>query len=171
MKHNLWLLAIVPLALYGCAPEPDTEDEVAEKDMRAMDKGPDEHVVWKPDEIEWEDGPASLEEGAQYAMLEGDMTESGVFTLRLKFPDGFHIAPHTHPNVERVTVISGTFLLGAGDEADKDEAMELETGSYTSMAPGMEHYAYAEGETVIQITTIGPWEIDYLDPDDDPRKD
>jgi quercetin dioxygenase-like cupin family protein len=92
-----------------------------------------------------------------------------VFTLRIKLPDGFEIAPHWHPNVERVTVLSGTFHLGAGETMDKQNADRLESGSYTSMPPGMRHFAFVEGETEIQLTTVGPWEIHYINPDDDPR--
>jgi len=133
------------------------------------DPGPDHHITYRPGDIEWQDGPASLEEGAQYAVLEGDPGQPGVFTMRLKLPDGFHIAPHTHPGVERVTVISGTFLLGHGTSGDRESAMPLPTGTYTSMPPGMQHYAYAQGETIVQLTSVGPWEIDYINPDDDPR--
>jgi hypothetical protein len=41
-----------------------------------------------------------------------------VFTMRLRLPDGYVIAPHTHPNVERVTVVSDTFLLGVNAADD-----------------------------------------------------
>ncbi|MFA9477445.1 cupin domain-containing protein [Phycisphaerales bacterium AB-hyl4] len=132
--------------------------------------GPDHHILHLADDIAWQDGPASLEDGAEFAVLEGDPSQPGLFTMRLRLPDGFHIAPHTHPGYERVTVLSGTFLLGHGSEADRDAANVMEAGSYTTMPPGMEHYAYTEGETVIQLTSMGPWEIDYLDPADDPRR-
>jgi hypothetical protein len=39
-----------------------------------------------------------------------------------------------------------------------------------AMPPGMQHFAFAEGETVIQLTSIGPWEIHYINPEDDPRR-
>jgi quercetin dioxygenase-like cupin family protein len=68
-----------------------------------------------------------------------------------------------------VTVISGTFLLGAGEVLDRYATQRLEPGSYTSMPPGMRHYAVADGETVIQLTSVGPWLINYVNPDDDPR--
>jgi quercetin dioxygenase-like cupin family protein len=132
--------------------------------------GPDQHILIPADDIDWRPGPESLAEGAQYAVLEGDPTASGMFVMRLKLPDGFEIRPHTHPNVERVTVISGTFHLGHGAEFDRDEANELPAGSFTSMPPGMQHFAYVEGETVVQLTSIGPWEIHYINQEDDPRR-
>jgi hypothetical protein len=33
----------------------------------------------------------------------------------------------------------------------------------------MAHYAYADGETVIQLNSIGPWTITYVRDEDDPR--
>ncbi len=132
--------------------------------------GPDEHITHTADDVPWTAGPASLEPGAEMAILEGDPAERGVFTMRLRLPDGFVINPHTHPRHERVTVLSGTFNLGHGDTVEPDTAMALEPGSYTTMPPGMQHWAIADGETVIQLTSVGPWEIHYINPDDDPRQ-
>lgn len=135
------------------------------------DHGPDHHLIYTSDGIDWQDAPASLEEGIQVAVLEGDPAEPEIFTMRIKFPDGGYISPHWHPNVERVTVISGTFLLGSGEEMDPDNTERLETGSYTSMPPEMVHYAIADGETVVQLTSMGPWIINYVNPErDDPRE-
>jgi quercetin dioxygenase-like cupin family protein len=129
----------------------------------------DDHILYRPAEIEWRNGPVSLEAGAEFAVLEGNPSEPGIFTMRIKMPDGFYIAPHFHPQYERVTVVSGAFLLGSGEMLDPDATMRLDPGSYTSMPPGMRHFAFADGETVIQLTSEGPWEITYVDEDDDPR--
>lgn len=141
----------------------------SERDPRTA-YGPDSHIQILADEIQWESGPRSLPEGAEYAVLEGDPGQPGMFVMRLKLPDGFVIPPHTHPGVERVTVISGTFHLGHGARFDRDRLERLPAGSFTVMPPGMRHFAVAEGETVVQITSIGPWDIHYLNPADDPRR-
>jgi hypothetical protein len=52
--------------------------------------------------------------GAKMAVLEGDPTKEGIFTMRLLLPDGYGVAPHWHPKVERLTIISGTLNLGTG---------------------------------------------------------
>lgn len=145
-------------------------EALAQNETAIIDEGPEHHLLYTPNQIDWQAAPPSLEEGAEVAVLEGDPSKAGVFTMRIKMPDGFHISPHTHPNVERVTVISGAFLLGSGKELDRQNVEPLEPGSYTSMPPGMVHYAIAEGETVIQLTSIGPWIINYENPErDDPR--
>jgi len=129
----------------------------------------DDHVLIESDAFEYQAGPASLAEGSEYAVLYGDPGSDGVFAMRLKLPDGFHIAPHFHGQPEIVTVISGTFRIGMGEEADPDEATTLEPGGFFAYPPGMAHYAYAEGETVIQLNSTGPWTITYVTDDDDPR--
>ena len=128
------------------------------------------HVQLLPDQMKWEAGPASLPPGARIAVLEGDPAQSGFFTMRVWFPDGYRIGPHFHPGVERVTVVTGTFYLGQGDRFDESTAQALPVGSYTSMPAGMHRYAFAKGPAVVQISTLGPWGITYINPADDPRK-
>jgi quercetin dioxygenase-like cupin family protein len=141
----------------------------AQQTMRDMDKGPEHHLIYSnDDDIKWQQSPV-LEPELKVSVLEGNPSESGVFTLRIKIPDGGYIAPHWHPNVERVTVLSGKFLLGSGEKIDKRNTKPLKPGSYTSMPPGMRHFAMAEGETIIQLTSVGPWVINYVNPEDDPR--
>ena len=69
--------------------------------------GPKEHGVFTPSDVTWGPAPASLPAGAQAAILEGDPTKDGPFTLRLRLPDGYRLPPHYHPVVEHVTVVQG----------------------------------------------------------------
>jgi quercetin dioxygenase-like cupin family protein len=128
-----------------------------------------DHGVFPPDQVKWQSGPPSLPAGAKFAVLEGDPTKEGLFTMRLWMPDGFQIKPHSHPAVEHVTVVSGTFNVGMGDTFDSSKSMELPTGTFAYLAPGMHHFAWAKGETVIQLHGVGPWQINYVTPADDPR--
>ena len=122
-----------------------------------------------PGGIEWKDGPASLPPGAKIAVLEGDPSKPGPFVFRVKVPDGYRIPPHTHPKPERVTVISGSFHLGMGDQFDAKKATALPAGTYGTWPPGMKHFVWVEGETVVQFHGDGPWKIEYVNPADDPR--
>lgn len=130
----------------------------------------DEHNIFTPQDVEWSSGPASLPEGAEMAVLFGDPSKDGLFAMRLKMPDGYRIAPHSHPRPEVVTVISGTFRVGMGETAEDAGAKALPAGSFFAFEPGMNHYASTDGETVVQLNSTGPWAIDYVDPKEDPRK-
>lgn len=130
-------------------------------------------VPWRlyadPAAVEWRPSD-SLPPGAQIAVLEGDPSQEGFFTMRIKMPDGYRVPPHWHPRQERVTVLSGTLNLGSGDTFDIKQTKPLKPGTYSSMAPKMTHFAWMTGETVLQLSSIGPWAITYVRPDDDPRK-
>ncbi|MCA1490743.1 cupin domain-containing protein [Ensifer sp. NBAIM29] len=127
------------------------------------------HVLFSPDNIQWGPAPPVLPEGAQAAVLYGDPSKEGQFALRVKLPAGYHVPPHSHPVDENVTIISGKFKLGMGETADESNTETLTTGSFVSLPPGMNHYVYADEETVIQINTVGPWGLNYVNPQDDPR--
>jgi quercetin dioxygenase-like cupin family protein len=128
------------------------------------------HTIVPPQEIKWGPAPAVLPPGAEAAVLFGDPTKKGLFVLRLKLPEGYRVPPHTHPVDEVVTVISGTFNLGMGEAADQSKTQPLPAGSFFALPPGMAHYVFIDEETVIQISTVGPWKLTYINPKDDPRQ-
>src|SRR5215471_8945880 len=80
------------------------------------------HKSVSPQDVKWGPAPDMLPPGAEAALLFGDPSKEGVFVLRLKFPAGYSVAPHTHPVSEIVTVISGTFYKGMGETADRRKA-------------------------------------------------
>ena len=129
-----------------------------------------EHKLISPQDIKWGPAPPSVPPQAQAAVLYGDPGKEGMFAFRLKLPKDYHIAPHTHPKPEIVTVISGTARLGMGTTADRGKAQVLPAGSFFALSPGSAHYFFADEDTVIQLNSTGPWGIDYVNAIDDPRK-
>jgi quercetin dioxygenase-like cupin family protein len=89
--------------------------------------------------------------------------------MRLMFPAGYRIAPHSHPVDEHVTVISGGLNVGMGDKFDRKKATTLHPGAFGVIPAGMHHYAWASGRTVIQIHGSGPWSLNYVNPADAPK--
>lgn len=127
-------------------------------------------AIHTPDHLTWKDGPPSLPPGAKIAVLESDPSKPGPFVFRVKVPDGYKIPPHTHPKMERVTIISGKFFLGMGDKFSAKHAAELTAGTFGEWPAGMKHFVWVEGETVVQFHGDGPWSIEYVNPADDPRR-
>ena len=127
-------------------------------------------AVHRSAKIRGKAGPPSLPPGAELAVLEGDPSKPGPFVFRVKAPDGYRIPPHVHPKPERVTIIKGTFHLGMGETFDASKGETLPAGTYGVWPAGMKHYVWVEGETVVQFHGEGPWVIEYVNPDDDPRK-
>jgi quercetin dioxygenase-like cupin family protein len=119
--------------------------------------------------IQWGPAPPALPPGAQLAVLEGNPGEPGPFTIRVRFPDGYRVPPHTHPAAERVTVISGHLMIGSGAQFVHEQMQSLMPGDYGSLPAGMQHYAMSHGETVLQISSDGPFTLTYVNPAEDPR--
>jgi quercetin dioxygenase-like cupin family protein len=128
------------------------------------------HTILPAEAVQWGPAPPSLPPGAQAAALLGGPAKVGPFAIRLKFPSGFVVPPHRHSQDEFVTVLSGTFLIASGDKLDRASFTRLGPGSFVHLPAGMPHYAGADGETVVQINGVGPFDVTYIDPQDDPRK-
>jgi quercetin dioxygenase-like cupin family protein len=170
MKQRLILILLVVCSValaQSASKKPSTTHKAgAQKTVRAVE----DHKVWAPDQLAWAPAPSILPTGAELAVLEGNPTKSGEFTMRLKMPDGYKIPPHFHPRTEHVTLISGSFLVGMGDTFDESKLGELPVGTFAWIKPGTHHFAMAKGETVIQLHGNGPWSLTYVNPTDDPRK-
>src|SRR5215831_949151 len=123
-----------------------------------------------PAEIQWRPAPAILPAGAQGAVLYGDPNKEGLFSMRFKLPKGYRVAPHTLSKAGLFTVISGTFRIGMGEKADPSKARAMPAGSFIALAPGTPHFVSVDEDTVVQLNNIGPWEITYSDPNEDPRQ-
>lgn len=136
----------------------------------AAQSGNPHAIVVTPNVIQWGPAPDILPQGAQAAVLEGDPSKPGPFTLRLLLPANYRIPPHYHPVTEHVTVIEGTFSVGMGDTFDASMATELPVGTFAALEPGVRHFALTKGRAVIQLHGVGPWGLVYVDPADDPRK-
>lgn len=127
------------------------------------------HTVVPSDTVTWGPAPPSLPPGAQAAVLLGHPSKEGPFVLRLKFPAGFTVPPHHHTKDEMITVIAGRFGVGAGATLDRRAADILPTASFVHLPAGMPHFAWADGDTIVQINGVGPFDVKYVDPRDDPR--
>ncbi len=127
------------------------------------------HMMVTPDELKWTD-VASLPAGAKQAVIEGPLNDTVPVTFRLRFPANYEVPAHWHPAIEHVTVISGTFNMGTGDQLDRSQTRALSAGSVAIMQAKTNHFAWTSEETIIQIHGVGPWTINYVNPADDPRK-
>ncbi len=119
--------------------------------------------------LTWGPAPAVFPAGARMAVLQGDPSQPGLFTVRLELPNGYRVQPHLHPADEMLTVISGTFLLGMGDTLDAARTTVIDAGGFGTVEAKMHHYAIARGRTVVQVHAMGPFVLTYVRPEDDPR--
>jgi quercetin dioxygenase-like cupin family protein len=120
-------------------------------------------TVILPGDLKWTAG-SGTSAGQMIAVVYGDPAKPGPFIIRVKSPDGFAIAPHYHAATENVTVLQGTLSLGFGDKADKNNATAIPAGGFYSIPKGVHHYAFAQGETILQIDSTGPRTKQRIEP-------
>ena len=150
MKSYAGILTAALIALAGAAAYADGSTTAAQP------------AVYMPSTIKWEAGTGPFK-GVMVAMLDGDPTQAGPYTFRLKLPDGTKFPVHYHLDTERVTVISGTFLVGIGTMYDASKMTALPAGSFVVVPAGVRHYAAAQGETIVQLSGMGPFAM-KMDP-------
>jgi anti-sigma factor ChrR (cupin superfamily) len=121
-------------------------------------------------DVKWAPAPNVLPAGAQIAIISGDPFKDGLYVVRLKMPANYKIPAHNHPTTEYVTVVSGDFHIGMGDKLDTSEGQLLRAGGFAEAPAKMNHYAWTDGETVVQVHGQGPFAITYVNPADDPSK-
>lgn len=104
----------------------------------------------------WHPGTGAFK-GTQVATIVGDPSKAGgYYSYLVKMPDGMRVPPHFHGMTENVNVISGTLLVGLGDTMNVSTMSPLTAGAIVSVPAGLHHYAMSKGETVIEISGIGP---------------
>ena len=125
-------------------------------------------VALTPEQIQLADVPSYP--GMQAATLFGSLGKSGMFVLRMKFPPNYVLGPHTHPDDRTITVLSGTWYSGYGDQADCSKATVLPQGSFATIPANAMHFdcTGADG-AVIQATGFGPTGTKWLNAADDPK--
>ena len=57
-----------------------------------------------------------------------------------------------------------------GDKLDPSKTTALAAGSVAIMQPMTAHFAWTNEETVVQVHGVGPWGVNFVNPDEDPRK-
>jgi hypothetical protein len=127
-------------------------------------------IYMNPDEVKWGDAPPVFAKGAKMAVLSGDPGKAAPFVARLMLPANYKVAPHWHSADEDLTIISGTFYLAEGDKLDTKNAHAIKAGGFHHLPAKTHHFAFTKGPAVVQINGMGPFDITYINPADDPSK-
>ena len=123
-----------------------------------------------PTDIKWNPMPA-MPKGAQIAVLQGNPSKAGLFTIRIKLPANYKLPVHSHPDERVRTIISGTYYSAVGEKPEPTKLSPFPTGTVSYLTPKVWQFSETRDEEVVfQISGIGPTGINYLDPSDDPRQ-
>lgn len=119
-------------------------------------QGAGESLAIMPNDIVWK-APA-VGSGPHTAVTYGDPTKPGVYVVRVKFPAGTKLLPHSHPDEWRTgIVLSGNYYFGLGEQWDESKLKPYPPGTFFSEPKGAAHFVWAkDGEVIIQLTAMGP---------------
>ena len=123
------------------------------------------------EDVDWKPFPA-FPPSIRLAVVVGQPSEPGPYTIRVKAPRGAKLMPHKHPEDRVYTVISGVFYIGLGDEFDESKLEAYPPGAVIILPGNTHHFHWAKsGEYITQVTAMGPLGLEYLSAKDDPRND
>jgi hypothetical protein len=126
-------------------------------------------VALTPLEMKWSSQGGFAAPGMEQLNLIGDPAKPGPYTLRLKFPKGLRIVPHTHPDSREVTILSGTFATGYGEKFDAGNLKVLPAGSFYTEPATLPHYIEIKDDTILQVSGTGPSERRFINPPGSPK--
>ena len=122
------------------------------------------------EDIDWKPFPA-FPPSVRLAVVVGQPSEKAPYTIRVKVPHGVKLMPHKHPEDRVYTVLSGVFYIGLGEKFDAAKLEAYAPGSVIILPGNTAHFHWAKsGEYITQVTAIGPLGLDYVNPNDDPRR-
>jgi ChrR-like protein with cupin domain len=117
-----------------------------------------------PAEMQWSTQGGLAMAGLEQVNLIGNPTMPGPYTLRLKFPAGYRLAPHMHPDSREVTILSGTWYTGYGAKFEAAALKALPAGSFYTEPANVAHYVEVREPVVIQVSGMGPSGRAFVDP-------
>jgi quercetin dioxygenase-like cupin family protein len=121
------------------------------------------------EDVEWKPFPA-FPASVRLAVVVGEPSKPGPYTIRVKVPHGEKLMPHKHPEDRVYTVISGVFYIGLGTEFDASKLEAFPPASVIVLPGDTWHFHWAKsGEYVTQVTAIGPLGLEYSNAENDPR--
>ena len=88
---------------------------------RAHQPGQDVFKSVLAEDIDWKPF-AAFPPSVRLAVVVGQPSEAGPYTIRVRVPRGVKLMPHRHPEDRVYTVISGVFYIGLGDQFDAGKA-------------------------------------------------
>jgi quercetin dioxygenase-like cupin family protein len=134
MQAQSFRIAYVALVLFGSAASGEAEP-------LAVARFPPDEIVWSRTVI-----------GGLRAILAGDDQKPGMYAYRTYIPANTKIQPHFHPDEKVVTIISGTLLMGYGEQFDETLMKRLPPGSVWTEPARQPHFVWAkDGDVLIQV--------------------
>jgi len=121
------------------------------------------------EEVDWKPFPA-FPPSVQLAVIVGQPSEPGPYTIRVKASHGAKLMPHKHPEDRVYTVISGVFYIGLGQKFDPSRLEAYPPGAVIVLPGNTPPFPLGKIRCVRHPDhRDGPLGLEYLRATDDPR--
>jgi len=108
-----------------------------------------------PPELAWKPDP--LDPARTAALLMGDPTKAGPYTMRSRVGAGYSVPLHWHPGEdENLTVLTGSLHWSIDPEGSGGPEYVLPAGGFVFFPAGTPHRLWTTEETVVQMSGVGP---------------
>ena len=98
----------------------------------------------------------------EMAVLAGDPSKSGPFTVRMRLKAGAMVKPHSHSTGEYITILSGKARMSFGDIPDEAHAKTLSAGDFLYLPAGQTHTLWIDEDAVGDLYSTGPFDEKYV---------
>lgn len=146
----------------AAADQPGTDTMASTSTATAGNAAGDGGLTWGPP-------PPGIPAGARVAVVSGDPSKAGPFTIRVDMPPDYTIRPHYHPTKEELRLLEGTLHVGQGSKWDEKSMKAMAVGTPWTAAAKQPHFLHTASRVMLEVQGTGPFAITYLDPKDDPR--
>ena len=171
MRTTLASLCVLGLVI-GCERRAD-QDAAADLGRPSLDSAVASGAMADTSadaQLQWGPAPPDFPRVPRAPSSPVTQVRPGPFTVRLDMPDGYEIRPHTHPTSERLRTIEGTVMMGRGKQWDNGKLKAHAKGEEMSLGAQEAHFVRAQGRTILEVESSGPFQITYVNTADDPRK-
>lgn len=120
-------------------------------------------MVVDPDQAQFAPPPDSLgmPKGITMAVVSGDPTKPGLFSILLKLPADLMIPAHWQSTDVDFVVLRGTYQVGNGDAFDASKLQGITPGQMVHVPAQSHQFGQAKGATVVLLYGVGPLSINW----------
>ena len=105
-----------------------TVKRTRQSEVRSHQPGQEVFKTILSEDVDWK-AFSEFPPSVRLAVLVGQPSQAGPYTIRVKVPHDVKLMPHRHPEDRVYTVISGVFYIGLGDEFDAGKLEAYPPGS------------------------------------------
>jgi hypothetical protein len=96
-----------------------------------------------PEDINWKPF-AAFPPSVRLAVIVGQPSKAGPYTIRVRVPHGVKLMPYRHPEDRVYTVISGVFYIGLSEQFNPEKLQAYPPGSVIVLPGNTSHFHWAK---------------------------